>query len=123
MQTGRKVEENTATALFAQPSQPYTSALLDAVPRMGDGSGGAAPVSAAPIATLRDVTVRFDLRGGVFARVTHQVHAAAGVSFDVSGASRPPDLQLDGFWKAQGMRSSIRDAGWPFAMAVRVLRR
>ena len=41
----------------------------------------------------------------------------------VSGARTPSAFQVDGFWKAQGMRSSMRDAGWPLAMAVSVARR
>jgi len=40
-----------------------------------------------------------------------------------SGVRGPSGFQLDGFWKAHGMRSSIREAGCRFAMAVKVSRR
>jgi peptide/nickel transport system ATP-binding protein len=35
------------------------------------------------VASLRDITVRFDLRQGLLGRTTHRVHAVEGVSFDI----------------------------------------
>ncbi len=82
MQGGRKVEENAVRPLFAAPAAPYTRALLDAVPRMGRGEGPAAR-SGAAVTRLTEVTVTYDLRGGLLQRVRHRVHAAEGVSFDI----------------------------------------
>ena len=48
---------------------------------------------------------------------------AVAPGWTVSGSSAPSGFQLDGFCKAQGMRSSMRDAVWPLAMAVRVARK
>lgn len=48
---------------------------------------------------------------------------ATGAKSIVSVARTPSVFQVDGFWKAQGMRSSMRDTGWPLAMAVSVARR
>ena len=70
---------------------------------------------------------RFDRRQGgrvpyISARTAlGKVGHASG--YYVSGARTPSVFQLDGFWKAQGIRSSMRDAGWFLAMAVRVSRR
>jgi peptide/nickel transport system ATP-binding protein len=82
MQGGRQVETAATAELFASPRAQYTRDLLAAVPRMGAGAPRA-PVVSPPVATLRDVEVRFPLRGGVLGRVTHQVHAVEGVSFDI----------------------------------------
>ncbi len=82
MKAGRMVEEAATADLFARPTQDYTKALLAAVPRMGTGVMRP-PVTGDTVATLRDVTVRFPLRGGLLGRVTQTVHAVAGVSFDI----------------------------------------
>ncbi|MGB8812722.1 MAG: ABC transporter ATP-binding protein [Paracoccaceae bacterium] len=82
MKAGRVVEEATTAQIFANPQMPYTQDLLAAVPRMGRGKprpGGAGE----PIATLRDVVVRFAMRGGLLGRVTARVHAVEHVSFDI----------------------------------------
>jgi peptide/nickel transport system ATP-binding protein len=83
MRKGVIEETGGAGDIFAAPQQPYTKALLASVPRMGQG-GPAVPRPDAPVvAELRDVQVRFDLRGGVLNRVTHRVHAVEGVSLDI----------------------------------------
>jgi len=82
MRGGRQVEAAATRDLFARPRAAYSRDLLAAVPRMGAGAARA-PVEAGPVATLRDIEVRFPLRGGVLGRVTHQVHAVAGVGFDI----------------------------------------
>ena len=48
------------------------------------GNGvGATPVFAEPVLRVRDLAVRYDITAGLLARVTHHVHAVAGVSFDI----------------------------------------
>lgn len=41
----------------------------------------------------------------------------------VDGAGMPSRFQLDDFWNAHGMRSSMREAGCLFVMAAKVARR
>ncbi|HQU69254.1 MAG TPA: ABC transporter ATP-binding protein [Albidovulum sp.] len=82
MKSGRMVEAGPVRNIFASPAEPYTQALLAAVPRMGDGSGSV-PVPAEPIARIEDISVRYDIRGGLLGRVTHRVHAVEEVSFDI----------------------------------------
>ncbi|TKA95152.1 ABC transporter ATP-binding protein [Cereibacter changlensis] len=85
MNGGRMVEEGPVARIFTDPAADYTRALLAAVPRMGKGEPRetAAPVRAAPVARLLDVSVGFDIHGGLLGRTTHRVHAVEHVSFEI----------------------------------------
>jgi glutathione transport system ATP-binding protein len=111
MYQGRVVETNDVYTLFANPSHPYTRALLKAVPRLGSmrgrrnpatlpvldmeselrrGEGEAAPVEkeintadyrSKPVLEVRNLTTRFVSRKTFFGRPTHLVYAVENVSF------------------------------------------
>ena len=86
MRNGAMVEEGPVARIFGAPATDYTGALLAAVPRIGAGAGRQESRSAAaatPIATVSDLQVRFDLRGGLLGRVQRRVHAVEGVSFAI----------------------------------------
>ncbi|TRC76138.1 ABC transporter ATP-binding protein [Mesorhizobium sp. WSM4307] len=89
MRHGRMVEEGKTPDIFARPQADYTRELLAAVPRIGSGVGRqksrhVETATPASVALVKDLHVRFDLRGGVFGRVTRRVHAVEGVSFSVA---------------------------------------
>ncbi|ESX87803.1 ABC transporter ATP-binding protein [Mesorhizobium sp. LSHC412B00] len=90
MRDGRMVEEGTTSDIFARPQADYTRELLAAVPRIGSGVGRQKSRDAidvlkpANVAEVNDLHVRFDLRGGIFGRVTRRVHAVEGVSFSIA---------------------------------------
>jgi peptide/nickel transport system ATP-binding protein len=53
MRSGDVVETGTVAEVFAAPKHPYTQALLDAVPRLGEGSSASEAIDIT--ATLKDV--------------------------------------------------------------------
>ena len=102
---GNKVEEGPATEIFARPQQPYTRALLAAVPRLGSLTGQPLPLSfpllqaapgaeplppiaqdtvdaaAAPILEVENLVTRFEVRRGLFGKLAGNVHAVERVTF------------------------------------------
>ncbi|MEP2981661.1 MAG: ABC transporter ATP-binding protein [Sulfitobacter sp.] len=83
MQRGQMVERAPVRKLFSNPDQPYTRQLLAAVPRMGQGHGAHPDAGIAPLVSLREARVAYDLHGGLFGRVVQRVHAVEAVSFDI----------------------------------------
>ncbi|MFV2033631.1 MAG: ABC transporter ATP-binding protein [Halocynthiibacter sp.] len=88
MKDGRLVEEQPAVDLFRAPKETYTRDLLAAVPRLGSTFGGPPPApiwnsSEKPSVSVRDLTVRFDINGGLLRRPVKRVHAVENVSFDL----------------------------------------
>jgi len=107
MRHGRIVESRTTNEVFGQPEQPYTKALLSAVPLLGSmadepgprpfaiadpetGDVTAAEAStdtvdrdAPPILKVENLTARFTIRSGLFGRPAGRVHAVENVSFEL----------------------------------------
>lgn len=103
MYRGEVVENAPVARLFSTPQQPYTQALLAAVPKLGSMQGQPLPAKfpllhsdavddvpqdtvrrlQPPILQVRDLVTRFDIRGGLLNRVKSRVHAVEKVSFDL----------------------------------------
>ncbi|MGF9563182.1 ABC transporter ATP-binding protein [Neorhizobium sp. JUb45] len=104
---GEQVETGATDDIFHRGQHPYTRALLSAVPKLGsmgerklpqrfqiiDTTTGeqipTADVSdtvakgKTPILDVKDLTTRFDIRSGLFARKSGAVHAVEKVSFQL----------------------------------------
>jgi glutathione transport system ATP-binding protein len=130
MRDGRKVEDGDVLRIFDAPREPYTRALLAAVPRLGSmrgtdrpgkyrlaGSGDAeapaAPATSrrdagAPLLRVRDLTTRFDVKTGLLGRVRRRIHAVERVSFDLAAGETLALVGESGCGKSTTGRSLLR---------------
>ena len=143
MHRGSKVEAGPSEEIFGAPQQPYTRALLSAVPQLGAMQGtdlparfellrvdaADAPSAAAaqaagataapllhdtvrhdepPILRVKDLVTRFELHGGLFGRVTREVHAVERVSFDLHAGETLALVGESGCGKSTTGRALLR---------------
>jgi len=103
MNKGQTVEHGPADQIFLTPQADYTRMLLSSVPQIGAMKDAPRPMPfdipgqpqsqsqsqeitqmpSAPLISVRNLTTRFDIRGGLLNGVTHRVHAAENISFDI----------------------------------------
>ena len=84
MRNGKQEETAPVNTLFAGPRTAYARELLAAVPRLGDAPPRPEVDRTRDVVDVADLTVRFDMRGGILNRVRSRVHAVEGVSFRIA---------------------------------------
>ncbi|MCL4157088.1 UNVERIFIED_CONTAM: hypothetical protein GTU68_042975 [Idotea baltica] len=80
---GRKMEEADVLSLFENPQNPYTRALLSALPE--NATGDRLP-TVSDFAEVRDLYRTYDIKGGLFRKPT-TLTAVKGVNLDVARGS------------------------------------
>jgi peptide/nickel transport system ATP-binding protein/glutathione transport system ATP-binding protein len=125
MYRGNKVEEGPVAEIFTNPQHDYTKALLAAVPKLGEMRGKALPEpmkllgreqnDIAPIQgtddvllSVKNLTTRFDVKGGLLRRTIAQVHAVEDVSFDLCRGQTLSLVGESGCGKSSAGRSILR---------------
>ncbi|WFT93518.1 ABC transporter ATP-binding protein [Bradyrhizobium barranii] len=132
MFNGELIEKNATEAIFEHPAHPYTKALLSAVPRLGSMKGRARPmrfptvdkVTGAsdvpaettetvkqkdrPVLEVSNLTTRFDVRSGLFGKITSRVHAVEGISFSMLPGETLSLVGESGCGKSTTGRSILR---------------
>ena len=122
---GNKVEEGPVEQIFNNPQHPYTKALLAAVPKLGEMQGKAAPepmklfgvkgqkIEPIPgtdevLLTVKNLTTRFEVKGGFFRRTVANVHAVEDISFTINKGQTLSLVGESGCGKSTAGRSILR---------------
>jgi peptide/nickel transport system ATP-binding protein/glutathione transport system ATP-binding protein len=123
---GEKVEEGPAEDIFENPQHPYTQNLLAAVPKLGEMRGeptpkplsligqpeksliGSVPPTQEVLLDVRNLTTRFNVKGGFFRRTVARVHALENVSFSIKKGATLSLVGESGSGKSTCGRSILR---------------
>jgi peptide/nickel transport system ATP-binding protein len=132
MYGGEAVETGQTDDIFKRAQHPYTRMLLSAVPRLGAMAEHARPLpfpvidratglprpqeeipdtvahAERPVLQVKDLTTRFDIRGGLLGRTRGRVHAVEKVSFDLRSGETLALVGESGCGKSTTGRSVMR---------------
>ena len=128
MHQGRAIEHGPVARIFETPQAEYTRALLAAVPRLGDMRGkpapepmvladaprpsprtpAKAPPAQTPLLEVRNLTVRFPVKGGFLRRTVANVHAVEDVGFSLPAGQTLGLVGESGCGKSSTGRAILR---------------
>ncbi|QUJ75076.1 ABC transporter ATP-binding protein [Sulfitobacter albidus] len=125
MYRGNKVEEGPVEQIFENPQHGYTKALLAAVPKLGEMTGKDYPepmkllgregreIKPIPgtqqtLLTVKGLTTRFPVTGGLLRRTVANVHAVEDLSFEINKGQTLSLVGESGCGKSTAGRSILR---------------
>ncbi len=128
MRHGEKVEEGPVERIFTEPQAEYTKTLLASVPKLGEMRGKPGPeplripgqpepvapkppteaAAARPVLSVKGLTTRFPVKGGILRRVVANVHAVEDVSFELAHGETLALVGESGCGKSTTARSILR---------------
>ncbi|WP_294923747.1 ABC transporter ATP-binding protein [uncultured Paracoccus sp.] len=131
MNGGQAVESGTTEAIFADPREAYTRTLISAVPRLGAMNGFGQPMrfpppgridtppsellmpdtvraDERPLIEVRNLSVRFGGRAGLFRATGSSVHAVENVSFSIQPGETLALVGESGCGKSSTGRAIVR---------------
>jgi peptide/nickel transport system ATP-binding protein len=120
MNGGRMVEAGGTGQIFAAPREDYTRMLLAAVPRLGAAPPRPEPRGRAgdTVVAVRDLTVGFDIVGGLLRRPVSRVHAVEGISFEVRRGETLALVGESGCGKSTTGRALLNLVRWQGEIAI-----
>ncbi|MCZ4273397.1 ABC transporter ATP-binding protein [Maritalea porphyrae] len=115
---GEMVEMGDVNSIFHAPKASYTQKLISDLPKLGS-MAGIEPTPTAkvgqttiPVLDVQDLTVRFDIAGGLLQRTIKRVHAVEKVSFQLQAGETLSLVGESGCGKSTTGRALLNLVDW-----------
>jgi len=121
---GEMVEEGTVENIFHAPQKTYTQELIGDLPKLGSMTGikpcsKTDPSAAAPpLLEVKDLTVRFDIAGGILQRTVKRVHAVEKISLQLNAGETLSLVGESGCGKSTTGRALLNLVDWQGSIKV-----